>query len=345
MLSLIAAEFVEERVLTERNVNEFDRDQTQSWVNTMSGLARVRENAKKDKNQSFTSLMHHLTPALLRRSYDRLKRKAATGIDGVSWDDYQEKLENKLLDLHARVQKGSYKPKAARRVYIAKGGGEQRPLSILSVEDKIVQQAVVLPLNEIYETDFFGFSYGFRPGRSQHNALDALAFGISKKRVNWVLDLDIRRFFDTVEHDWMIQMIQHRVHDKRLVRLITRWIKVGAIDDNGKRQSGHCGLPQGAVISPLLSNIYLHYVFDVWRHRWRQEAKGQVLIVRYADDAVLCFENKSDANDYLERLNPRLCEFGLTLHPEKTRLIRFGRYASVQCAKHRAGHNDSQRWI
>jgi RNA-directed DNA polymerase len=337
MLSLIAAEFVEERVLTERNVNEFDRGQTQSWVNTMLGLARVRENAKKDKEQSFTSLMHHLTPALLRRSYDRLKRKAATGIDGVSWDDYQEGLENRLLDLHARVQKGRYKPKAARRVYIAKGGGEQRPLSIQSLEDKIVQQAVVLLFNEIYETDFLGFSYGFRPGRSQHNALDALAFGINKKKVNWVLDLDLRRFFDTVEHDWLIKMIQHRVHDKRLVKLITRWIKVGVIDDDGKRQSAHCGLPQGAVISPLLSNIYLHYVFDVWSHRWRQDAKGQVLIVRYADDAVLCFENKSDANEYLDRLNPRLSKFGLALHPEKTRLIRFGRHAVVQCAQHREG--------
>jgi RNA-directed DNA polymerase len=238
----------------------------------------------------------------------------------------------------ARLHKGRYQPNPARRVYIPKGDGSQRSLSIQCVEDKLVQQAVVTVLNEIYETDFKGFSYGFRPERSQHEALDALTYGISKRKVNWVLDLDIRQFFDTVEHDWLIRMVQHRVQDKRLIKLIIRWIKVGVVDEEGKRQAARCGLPQGAVISPLLSNIYLHYVFDLWSHKWRKtEAKSEVLIVRYADDAVLCFHNKRDANAYLTMLHPRLAKFGLKVHPEKTRLIRFGRYAAEQSARYGEG--------
>lgn len=317
--------------MTKRNMRELTRDQTLSWESSMLGLSRVRESASKDKKQQFTTLMHHLSPALLRESFYQLKRKAAKGIDGVGWHDYQEKAESLLEDLHRRIQSGRYKPKAARRVYIAKSNGELRPLSIQCVEDKIVQQAVVTLLNQIYEQDFLGFSYGFRPGRSQHNALDALAYGITKKKVNWVLDLDIRKFFDTVEHDWLIQMIQHRVGDKRLIKMVTRWIKVGVVDDSGKREPAQCGLPQGAVISPLLSNLYLHYVFDQWSHQWRRtRAKGEVLVVRYADDAVLGFQNKWDANEYLALLKRRLCKFGLAIHPDKTRLIRFGRYASEQ---------------
>ncbi len=315
--------------MTERNVEETTRDQTQSWAQTMLGLIRVRESARKDKNQRFTSLMHHLTPALLRRGYERLKHDAAVGIDGVSWAVYREDLDDRLMDLHARIRKGNYKPQPARRIYIDKGGGEQRPISIQCTEDKIVQQAVVLLLNEIYEADFMGFSYGFRPGRSQHTALDALAFGITSRRVNWVLDLDIRQFFDSVEHDWFIRMLRHRIQDPRLIKMITRWIKVGVKEADGRRQPAARGLPQGAVISPLLSNLYLHYVFDVWSHRWRQvKARGEVLMVRYADDAVLCFEHKTDAEDYLERLKIRLSQFGLAVHPDKTRLIRFGRKAA-----------------
>lgn len=308
----------------------------------MSGLACVRQIAKKDKQQSFTALMHHLTPDLLRQSFYQLKRQAAKGVDGVSWDRYQEELENRLLDLHSRIQQDRYKPKPARRVYIPKGNGEQRPLSIQCIEDKLVQQAVVTLLNEIYETDSKGFSYGFRPGRSQHDALDALTYGICKKKVNWVLDLDIRQFFDTVEHDWLIRMIQHRVRDKRLIKLITRWIKVGVVDEGGARRPTSCGLPQGAVISPLLSNIYLHYAFDLWSHQWRKtRAKGEVLVVRYADDAVLCFQDKWDANEYLARLHQRLNKFGLAVHPEKTRLIRFGRYAREQCVRRKEGKPES----
>jgi len=299
----------------------------------MLGLSRVRENAKNDKQQTFTALMHHLSPALLRKSFYQLKRHAAKGVDGISWHEYEEGLDDRLTDLFARIQTGRYKPKPARRVYIPKGNGEQRALSIQSTEDKIAQQAVVFLLNQIYETDFKGFSYGFRQGRSQHDALDALAYGICKKKVNWVLDLDIRRFFDTVEHEWLIKMIQHRVRDQRLIKLISRWIKVGAVNDEGGRESADCGLPQGAVISPLLSNIYLHYVFDLWSHLWRRKkAKGDVIIIRYADDAVLGFQNKWDANEYLALLNRRLGRFGLATHPEKTRLIRFGRYAAKDCA-------------
>lgn len=337
-LEMKAAERVEGRILTERNASEFDRDQTQSWNPTMSGIARVGEIARKDKQQSFTALMHHLTPELLRQGFYQLKRQAAKGIDGISWYSYQEELENRLLDLRLRIQQGRYKPKPARRVYIAKGNGEQRPLSIQCVEDKLVQQAVVILLNQIYEAEFKGFSYGFRPGRSQHEALDALTYGISKKKVNWVLDLDIRQFFDTVEHDWLIRMIQHRVSDKRLIKLIIRWIKVGVVDNDGARQPAHRGLPQGAVISPLLSNIYLHYAFDLWSHQWREnKATGEVLIVRYADDGVLCFQNEWDASAYLAQLHERLSKFGLTIHPEKTRLIRFGRYAKTQCAARKEG--------
>ena len=300
----------------------------------MSSFTCVREKAKNDKQQTFTALMHHLTPELLSQSFYKLKRQSAKGIDGVRWIDYQDNLEYRLQDLHTRIQTGSYKPKPARRVYIPKANGERRPLSIQCVEDKLVQQAVVTLLNQIYEVDFKGFSYGFRPERSQHNALDALAYGISKKKVNWVLDLDIRRFFDTVEHDWLIRMIKHRVQDKRLIKLIIRWIKVGVVEEGVTRKSAHCGLPQGAVISPLLSNIYLHYVFDLWSHEWRKKrARGEVLIVRYADDAVLCFQHKWEVNEYLALLHQRLDKFGLAVHPEKTRLIRFGRFAAQQSGK------------
>jgi len=326
------AEWAEGRVLTKRNVNELSRDQTQSWKSTMSQLICVRESAKNNKKQSFTTLMHHLNVELLRQSFYKLKRQSAKGVDGVSWQKYEETLEGRLIDLHKRIHSGSYKPKPARRVYIPKGNGEQRPLSIQCVEDKLVQQAVVTILNQIYETDFKGFSYGFRPKRSQHDALDALTYGITKKKVNWVLDLDMRRFFDTVEHDWLTKMIQHRVQDKRLIKLILRWIKVGVVEEGGARQTSNRGLPQGAVISPLLSNIYLHYVFDLWSHQWRKtKTKREVLIVRYADDAVLCFQDKWDANQYLAQLHQRLAKFGLAVHPEKTRLIRFGRFAKREC--------------
>jgi RNA-directed DNA polymerase len=324
--------------LTKRNVSGFARHQTQSWDKTMSRLTHVRENARMEKQQKFTALLHHVGPELLYASFYQLKRQAAKGVDGMHWHDYHEDLDARLMDLHQRLHSGRYKPKPARRVYIPKGDGTERPLSIQCVEDKLVQQAVVSVLNEIYETDFTGFSYGFRPGRSQHDALDALGYGMSKRKVNWVLDLDIRQFFDTVEHDWLIRMIQHRVQDKRLIKLIIRWIKVGVVDSDGKRQPAHRGVPQGAVISPLLSNIYLHYVFDQWSHQWRQrEAIGDVIIVRYADDCVLGFQHKWEAEKYRVNIQERLRKFGLALHPEKTRLIRFGRFATEQCKRRGEG--------
>ncbi len=322
------AEPVEGRVSTKRNASEYARDQTQRWEDTMSRLARVREAAIRHRKQSFTALLHHLTPLLLEQSFYELKRTAAEGVDGVSWRDYEEDLDNRLVDLHQRIHDGRYRPRPARRVYIPKADGSQRPLSILSIEDKIAQQAVVTLLNAIYETDFMGFSYGFRPQRSAHDALDALAWSVMRKSVNWVLDVDIRQFFDTVEHAWLIRMIQHRVQDPRLVRLIVKWIKVGVVDETGTRCPARRGVPQGAVISPLLANIYLHYVFDLWSHQWRSKnANGTVVIVRYADDVVLGFQYEAEAKTYLGLLKQRLQAFGLAVHPEKTRLIRFGRFA------------------
>ncbi|MBV2137095.1 MAG: group II intron reverse transcriptase/maturase [Candidatus Thiodiazotropha sp. (ex Ctena orbiculata)] len=327
------AEPVEGRTSTKRNTRECARDQTQGWANTMSRLARVRESAVRHRKQAFTTLLHHVTPTLLEQSFFQLKRTAAEGVDGISWSQYEEGLDNRLSDLCKRIQDGSYRPKPARRVYIPKADGSKRPLSILRVEDKIAQQAVVTILNQIYETDFMGFSYGFRPQRSQHDALDALAWSITRTRVNWVLDVDIRQFFDTVEHEWLIRMIRHRVQDKRLIKLIIRWIKVGITDDTGKRHPAQQGIPQGSVISPLLANIYLHYVFDIWSHQWRRKkAKGTVTVVRYADDVVLGFQHEWEAREYLGALNQRLQAFGLATHPEKTRLIRFGRFAAADRA-------------
>jgi RNA-directed DNA polymerase len=329
-----SAEFVEGRILTKRNSSELARIRTQSRNNTMSGLARVRESAKKDKRQSFTAILHHVTPDLLKESFYQLSRKSAAGIDGTTWSAYEEKLEDHIVDLHRRVHGGRYKPRPARRVYIPKEDGTERPLSILCIEDKIVQQALVTVLNQIYEADFLGFSYGFRPGKSQHDALDALAFGITKRKINWVLDLDVQKFFDTVDHDWLIKMVQHRVKDGRVQTLIKRWIKVGSVDNDGKRCPQDIGVLQGSVISPLLANIYLHYVFDLWSNQWRRRGgRGDVIITRFADDAVLGFQYEKDAISYLRDLHLRMGVFGLKVHPLKTKLIRFGRYAAEQCNK------------
>jgi len=329
-----SAEQVEERTLTKRNTRECNRDQTQCWNNTMSALSRVHDLAKKDKELTFTQLMHHVTPELLRRSFYNLKKRAAKGVDGVDWAEYAVNEKANLENLYHRVQSGRYKPKPAKRIYIPKAEGGERPLSIQCIEDKIVQQAVVQLLNQIYENDFIGFSYGFRPKKSQHDALDALTYSLSKKKVNWVLDLDISKFFENVEHAWLIRMIQHRVQDKRLVQLIERWIKVGTVEDGGQRQPAQRGIPQGSVLSPLLANIYLHYAFDLWSHQWRKKARGEVTIVRYADDVVLCFQHRHDAQKYRSELNKRLDKFGLSVHPDKTSLICFGRFATRECAKY-----------
>ncbi len=274
---------------------------------------------------------------LLRDSYYALKRQAAPGVDGVTWQEYETGLEGRLTDLHNRVHRGAYRAQPSRRVYIPKADGRQRPLGIAALEDKIVQQAVVTILNQIYEVDFKGFSYGFRPGRSPHQALDALTVGIQRKRVNWVLDADIRGFFDNMSHEWTMKFVEHRVADRRILRLIQKWLKAGVSED-GQWSESKVGTPQGAVVSPLLANVYLHYVFDLWIEAWRQKvATGDVIVVRYADDLVVGFENRTEAERFLEAFRERLAKFGLELHPEKTRLIEFGRFAAQDREKRGEG--------
>ena len=325
-------ESAEGRALAKRNDQQDAGGRTQSRKNTTSRLLVVREAARKDRKRQFTNLMHHISVELLKSSYYELERRSAPGMDGIRWEDFQDGLEDRLEDLHRKIHTGSYRPKPARRAYIPKDDGSQRTLSVICLEDKIVQQAVVNVLNCIYEVDFLGFSYGFRPGRNQHTALDALHVGISKRKVNWVLDLDISKFFDTVEHDWLIRFIGHRIRDRRLVRLIRQWLKVGVLDEHGHRKQATVGTPQGAVISPLLANVYLHYVFDLWVNKWRKQPDhGEVIIVRYADDVVAGFQRESEAKSFRRELEERLAHFGLRLHPEKTRLIRFGRFAMDNC--------------
>jgi group II intron reverse transcriptase/maturase len=300
-------------------------------------LDRVRQAARLGKEVKFTTLLHHVTVDLLRESFFALKREAAPGADGVTWRDYAEDVEPRLVNLHARVHAQAYRAQPSRRVYILKADGNQRPLAIAALEDKIVQRAVLTVLNAIYENDFLGFSYGFRPGRGQHDALDALTVGITTKRVNWIVDADIARFFDTVDHDWLIGFVEQRIGDKRIIRLIRKWIKVGVLED-GVVNAGEVGTGQGSVISPLLANIYLHYVFDLWAVQWRErEAKGDMIIVRYADDVVLGFEHEADARRFLDEMRERLGAFALTLHPDKTRTLAFGRHAKTERAKQGLG--------
>jgi RNA-directed DNA polymerase len=300
-------------------------------------LERVRKNARTNPKLRFTSLLHCITPELLRMSYFSLKRKAAPGVDGVTWDAYGQDLENKLIDLHGRIHRGAYRAMPSRRRMIPKPDGRERPLGIASLEDKIVQRAVVEVLNAIYEADFVGFSYGFRPKRSQHDALDALAFATERKKVNWILDADLRSYFDTVSHEWLLRFLDVRIGDRRIIRLIRKWLKAGVMED-GITSATIVGTPQGAVISPLLSNIYLHYCFDLWANRWRRrEAHGEVVFIRYADDYVAGFQHEADARSFLAVLGTRLEHFGLSLHPEKTRLIEFGRYAAERRTKRGLG--------
>jgi group II intron reverse transcriptase/maturase len=291
------------------------------------GLAGVRKAAREHKEMRFTALLHHLTIDLLRESFYSLKRKAAPGVDGVTWQEYESDSGNRLTDLHGRVHRGAYRASPSRRVYIEKEDGRQRPLGVAALEDKIVQQAVATILNQIYEEDFLGFSYGFRSGRSQHDALDALSYALLKKKVNYILDADIRGFFDNLDKSWLVKFIEHRVADPRVLRLIQKWLRAGVMEE-GKWSEPQKGTPQGSVISPLLANIYLHYSFDLWVNVWRSKwAQGEVVVVRYADDAILGFQYRTDADRFLENLRERLAKFGLELHPDKTRRIEFGRFA------------------
>jgi group II intron reverse transcriptase/maturase len=297
-----------------------------------SALERVRQAAGKDRRQRFTALLHHVYDIeRLRAAYQALKRKAAPGIDGETWQHYGEDLEANLQDLADRLKRGAYRAKPVRRAYIPKTDGRQRPLGVPALEDKIVQRAVVEVLNAIYETDFLGFSYGFRPRRNAHQALDALTVGIMTKKVNWVLDADIRSFFDTLSHGWLVRFLEHRVADRRVVRLIQKWLRAGVLED-GERTQRKIGTVQGGSISPLLANLYLHYVFDLWVQRWRtKRAGGDVVVVRFADDFVVGFEHRSEAERFLAELRERFAKFGLELHPDKTRLIEFGRFADRDC--------------
>lgn len=328
------AEAVEGRSLAKGNTDEQNASRTQSRiVDAPSALDRVREAARRDRKRKFTALFHHITVDLLREAFQGLHRKAAAGIDGVTWQKYGEDLEAKLRDLHARLQRGAYRAKPSRRVYIPKADGRQRPLGIASLEDKVVQRAVVVVLNAIYEVDFLGFSYGFRPRRSQHDALDALNVGLIRKKVSWLLDADIRGFFDTIDHGWLMKFVAHRIGDERVLRLLRKWLTAGVME-HGSWSLCEQGTPQGATISPLLANIYMHYVFDLWSQRWRtRPGRGEMIVVRYADDFIVGFQRIGDAKPFLEELRTRLRRFALELHPEKTRLIRFGRFARQQRAE------------
>jgi RNA-directed DNA polymerase len=359
----LSAESEEGRPLIKENAHQSSTHSTQSEVRVSQGLAGVRKVARERKGTKFTALLHHLTVSLLRESFFALKRKAAPGVDGVTWQEYETGLEDRLIDLHSRVHRGAYRALPSRRVFIPKADGRQRPLGIAALEDKIVQQAVVTILNCIYEGDFRGFSYGFRPGRSQHQALDALYVGLRRRKVSWVLDADIRGFFDNLDRGWLVKFLQHRVADRRVLRLIQKWLDAGVMEE-GEWKNTERGTPQGSVISPLLANVYLHYVFDLWVDTWRKKvARGDVIVVRYADDNVLGFQDRDEVDRFLEDFRERLRKFGLELHPDKTRRIEFGRFAQLNrkrrgegkpetfdflgfthiCAKNRNGSYDVKR--
>jgi len=355
-------EIVEGRPMTKENAEEPNPRRTPSRESGPSGLDRVRQAAKGDPKMRFTALLHHVNIELLRSSYYNLKRQAAAGVDQVTWQEYGDGLEERLVDLHGRIHRGAYQATPSRRVWIAKDDGRQRPLGIAALgqatrsgvcldgcfaplEDKVAQAAVVQVLNQIWEEDFLGFSYGFRPGRSQHDALDALYVGITSKKVNYVVDLDIRSFFDKVEHGHLEKFVRHRIGDERLVRLILKWLRAGVIED-GQWFETKEGTPQGAVISPLLANLYLHHVLDLWVLAWRKKvAHGEMIVVRYADDAVLGFQYREEAEKFLKDLRERVRKFGLELHPEKTRLIEFGRYAAERRAKRGEGKPETFNFL
>jgi RNA-directed DNA polymerase len=327
------AEGVEGRELAKGNRLEENAIQAQNWVHTNAhnALERIREVARGDGKRRFTALFHHIAdPARLFEAYYEIKRDAKAGIDGETWQHYGEDLVENLSDLSERLKRGAYRAKPVRRTYIRKADGRLRPLGVPTLEDKIVQRATATVLNAIYEIDFLDFSYGFRAGRSQHDALDALATGMHRRKVNWVLDADIRGFFDQLDHEWVVKFVEHRIADRRVVRLIQKWLNAGVLED-GERTQSEIGTVQGGSISPILANIYLHYAFDLWVRQWRQRlANGDMIVVRYADDFIVGFEHKNDAERFLSELRERLAKFGLELHPEKTRLVPFGRKTATE---------------
>jgi RNA-directed DNA polymerase len=331
------AEMVEERGPAKGNTAGETRPGHSAGLSVSSELDRVRQAAQKDRDVRFTALLHHVTVDRLRAAYRAISPKAAPGVDGVRWADYGQDLESNLEDLHRRLHRGAYRARPSRRVFIPKADGRLRALGVASLEDKILQRALVEVLNAVYEADFLGFSYGFRPGRGPHDALDALAVGIERGRVSWVLDADFREFFTGLDHQWLERFIGHRIADRRVLRLIQKWLKAGVIEKGSQAEFDE-GVPQGASVSPLLANVYLYYVFDLWAHQWRaRHAHGGMIIVRFADDFVVGFEHKGDAERFWGDLRARLAEFSLELNAEKTRLIEFGRFAAERRQKRGLG--------
>src|SRR5215203_625413 len=323
-----AAEPVERRAGTKGNAGQQSTHRTQSRTSVSQALERIRKAASERKEERFTALFHHINTELLEEAFYELAQNAAPGVDRLTWKDYEADLERNIEDLHDRVQRGAYRALPSRRVYIPKPDGRQRPLAVAALEDKIVQRAVAALLSAIYEEDFLGFSYGFRPGRGTHDALDALCVGMHSKKVSFILDADIRSFFDEISQEWLIRFLEHRIADRRIIRLIQKWLKAGVLED-GIVTVDDRGTGQGSVISPMLANIYLHYALDLWAARWRRrEATGNMIIVRYADDFIIGFQHENDARRFLDEMRERLGKFALTLHPEKTRLIEFGRFAA-----------------
>jgi group II intron reverse transcriptase/maturase len=323
-----AAELAEPRTGTKGNANQQSKRRAQDRESVSQALERVRLAARRGKKEKFMSILHHVGPKMLRTSFYALKCGAAPGVDGMTWETYEQDLDCRIEDLHTRVQSGAYRAQPSRPSYIPKEDGTRRLLAVTALEDKITQRAVTGGLSEIYEEDFLGFSYGFRPGRSQHDALDALYVGISSKKVNFILDADIRSFFTEVSQEWVVRFLEHRIGDKRILRLIQKWLRAGVLEDEVVTIEEK-GTGQGSVISPLLANVYLHYVFDLWAERWRRrEATGDMIMVRYADDIVVGFQHETDARHFWDEMRERLQGFALSLHPEKTRLIEFGRFAA-----------------
>ena len=335
------AEAAEGRGPAKRNPNSQNMLRTQGRESVKSARERVRQAIRKDGTKQLTALFHHIANVdALREAFYNLKRKAAPGVDGTTWGQYEKDLEDNLQDLCGRLKRGAYRAKPVRRTYIPKADGRQRPLGVTALEDKLVQLDTVEVLNVVYEADFRGFSYGFRPERGQHNALDAVAVGIDRRKVNWVLDADIRGFFDNIDQGWLVTFVEHRIADRRVVRLIQKWLRAGVLED-GKVTQVEAGTPQGGSISPLLANIYLHYALDQWVDAWRKRRDGDVIFVRYADDFVMGFQNKEEAERFLEVLRERLGKFRLQLHPDKTRLIEFGRFAAESRKKRGQGKPES----
>jgi group II intron reverse transcriptase/maturase len=341
-----AAEAMEERELAKGNRSKQNASRTQSRIDARSALERVRQAVRRDRRQRLTALYHHVYSIdMLKMAYYSLKRKAAPGVDGQTWQSYRENLEDNLQDLSNRLRRRAYRAKPVSRTLIPKPDGRQRPIGVVVLEDKIVQRAMVMVLNVIYEQDFLGFSYGFRPERSQHHALDALYVGIMTKKVSWVLDADIRAFFDTLRHEWLEKFIEHRIADQRIVRLIQKWLRAGVLEEGRLLQTEE-GTVQGGSISPLLANIYLHYVFDLWVQQWRRkQARGNVIVVRFADDFVVGFQHRFEAQRFLSDVKQRFVRFGLELNADKTRLIEFGRFAAQNRSKQGRGKPETFNFL